>query len=141
MQRNIQMLLGNIRERTWMFLCYYLSVGTLKENISVLKIRITFLNSFVEIYALLPRRFLKYFKFEWKFFQFKCFLWKYIILGLNLFEANVLFLNIVKFRRYFDVLPIYFQCTLSLPLENIRKPYGFLMLSGGRERVHWKQIT
>ena len=26
------------------------------------------------------------------------------------------------------------QCTLSLPPENIRKPYGFLMFSGGRER-------
>ena len=28
------------------------------------------------------------------------------------------------------------QCTLSPPLENIRKPHGFLMFSGGRERVH-----
>ena len=68
MQRNMRMLLGNIRERTWMFLCYYLSAGTLKENISVLEIRITFLNSFVEIFTLLLRRFLKYFKFEWKLF-------------------------------------------------------------------------
>ena len=32
------------------------------------------------------------------------------------------------------------QCTLSLLSENIRKPYGFLMFSGGRERVHLKQI-
>ena len=24
--------------------------------------------------------------------------------------------------------------------ENIRKPYGFLMFSGGRERVHWEQM-
>ena len=30
------------------------------------------------------------------------------------------------------------QCTVSLPPENIRKPYGFLMFSGGRERVHWE---
>ena len=28
------------------------------------------------------------------------------------------------------------QCTLSPPLENVRKPHGFLMFSGGRERVH-----
>ena len=26
------------------------------------------------------------------------------------------------------------------PPENIRKPYGFLMFSGGREKVHWKQM-
>ena len=31
--------------------------------------------------------------------------------------------------------PICFQCTLSLPPENISKPYGFLMFSRGRERV------
>ena len=29
------------------------------------------------------------------------------------------------------------QCTLPLIPENIRKPYGFLMFSGSRERVHW----
>ena len=34
------------------------------------------------------------------------------------------------------LLPI----TLSVPPENIRKPYGFLMFSGGRERVHWEQM-
>ena len=27
------------------------------------------------------------------------------------------------------------------PPENIRKPYGFLMFSGGRESVHWEQIV
>ena len=32
------------------------------------------------------------------------------------------------------------QCIFSLPPENIRKPYGFLMLSGGRGRVHWQQM-
>ena len=32
------------------------------------------------------------------------------------------------------------QCTLSLPPENIRKPYSFQMFSGDRERVHWKKI-
>ena len=28
-----------------------------------------------------------------------------------------------------------------LPLENIRKPYGFLMFSGVRERVHWERMN
>ena len=32
------------------------------------------------------------------------------------------------------------QCTLSLPTENIGKPYGLLMFWGGRERVHWGQM-
>ena len=32
-----------------------------------------------------------------------------------------------------------FPMHLSLLPEN-RKPEGFLMLSGGRERVHWEQI-
>ena len=36
--------------------------------------------------------------------------------------------------------PIRSQCTLSLPPENIRKPYGFLFL-GGRERVHWQRMV
>ena len=36
--------------------------------------------------------------------------------------------------------PIRSQCTLSLPPENIRKPWGFLMLSGGRERMHWERM-
>ena len=33
-----------------------------------------------------------------------------------------------------------FQFTLSLPPENMRKSYGFLMFSEGRERVHWEQM-
>ena len=33
-----------------------------------------------------------------------------------------------------------FQCTFSLTTGNIRKPYGFLMFSGGRERVYWERI-
>ena len=33
--------------------------------------------------------------------------------------------------------PIY---TFSLPPENIRKPYGFLMFSKGKERVHWERM-
>ena len=28
----------------------------------------------------------------------------------------------------------------STPYKNIRKCYGFLMLSGGRERVHWEEM-
>ena len=32
------------------------------------------------------------------------------------------------------------QRTLSLTFENVRKPHGFLMFSGGRERVHWEQV-
>ena len=36
--------------------------------------------------------------------------------------------------------PIRLECTLSLPPKNIRKPYGFLMFPGGRERVHWEQM-
>ena len=31
------------------------------------------------------------------------------------------------------------QKTVRLPPENIRKPYGFLMFSGVRERVHWER--
>ena len=37
-------------------------------------------------------------------------------------------------------LPIHSQYTLSLPPENIRKPYGFLMFLGVRERVHWERM-
>ena len=31
--------------------------------------------------------------------------------------------------------------TLCLPLENIKKPYGFLIVSGGRERVQWERMV
>ena len=39
----------------------------------------------------------------------------------------------------FSYIPLFIrsQCTLSLPTENIKKPYSFLMVSGGRERVCW----
>ena len=36
--------------------------------------------------------------------------------------------------------PICSQCNLFQPPKNIRKPYGFLMFSGGRERVCWEPI-
>ena len=46
--------------------------------------------------------------------------------------------HIFLFPKY---KPICSQCTLSLPPQNIRKPYSFLMFSGGRERVHWEQMV
>ena len=49
-------------------------------------------------------------------------------------------MNISYFEISASLLHICFQCTLSLLSENIRKPYGFLMFSGDRERVHLKQI-
>ena len=33
-----------------------------------------------------------------------------------------------------------FPMTLSQPPENVRKPKGFLMFSGGREMVHWERV-
>ena len=33
-----------------------------------------------------------------------------------------------------------FQCIISVPPQNIRKPYGFLMFLGCRERVHWERM-
>ena len=39
-----------------------------------------------------------------------------------------------------DACPICSLCTLSLPPENIRKPKGFLIFSGGREKVLWEQM-
>ena len=36
--------------------------------------------------------------------------------------------------------PIRSQYTFSLPSENIRKPYRFLMFSEGRKRVHCEQM-
>ena len=38
------------------------------------------------------------------------------------------------------LLTICSERILSLPPENIRKPYGFQMFSGARERVHWKRM-
>ena len=32
------------------------------------------------------------------------------------------------------------RCALALPPENIRKPYGFLIFSVVRERVHWERM-
>ena len=38
------------------------------------------------------------------------------------------------------IYPIRSQCTLSLPPDKIIKPYGFLMFSGGRKRVHLERM-
>ena len=43
----------------------------------------------------------------------------------------------IRFTRY---LSDFSKFTLSLPPENIRKPYGFLMFAGATERVHWEQM-
>ena len=37
-------------------------------------------------------------------------------------------------------LPIYSQCTPSLPPKNLREPQGFLMFLGGGERMYWEQM-
>ena len=42
--------------------------------------------------------------------------------------------------RLLTMLPIRSHCTLSLPPENIRKPYGFVVFSGGREIMHWERM-
>lgn len=59
---------------------------------------------------------------------FKCFLW-YI-------KRLVTWNRLINCDRY---LPICSECNLSLTNENIRKPYGFPMFSGARERVHWQR--
>ena len=44
-------------------------------------------------------------------------------------------------RNYGNYLkPIRSQCNLSLTPENVIKLEGFLTFSGGRERMHWKQM-
>ena len=42
---------------------------------------------------------------------------------------------------FFTYVQQQYQCALSVPPESIRKPYGFLMFSGGREKVHWEQMS
>ena len=53
-------------------------------------------------------------------------------------NKNATFVEIVSYLHIYQL--IYSQCTLSLPPENIRKPEGFLMFSGGSEKVHWEQM-
>ena len=58
-------------------------------------------------------------------------------------KRSVEMLNIDVSKRCckFSDYPICSPCTLSLPPGNIGKPYCFLVLSGGRERVHWEQMV
>ena len=49
-------------------------------------------------------------------------------------------MSLLSTLNKFRVLILASQCTLSLPPKNIRKSNGFLMFSGGRERVHWEQM-
>ena len=44
------------------------------------------------------------------------------------------------FATLLEALTYLFPIYPFLPPENIRKLYCFLMFSGGRERVHWKQM-
>ena len=46
----------------------------------------------------------------------------------------------MKLFNVLNELTDVFPMILSLPPGNIKKPYGFLMFSGVRERVHWKQM-
>ena len=32
------------------------------------------------------------------------------------------------------------QLSIRIAMASFKKPYGFLMFSGDRERVHWKQV-
>ena len=57
-----------------------------------------------------------------------------------LFDINKWLSHLLPCNLYLDQ-PICSQHTLFLSIENIRKPSGFLMFSGGRERVHWKQMS
>ena len=59
---------------------------------------------------------------------------------MTLASSKNLFLGIEREQWREMDLPIHSQCTLSLPPENIRKPCGFLMFSGGREKVHWERM-
>ena len=43
-------------------------------------------------------------------------------------------------RRIYNFLTHSFPSTLSLPPENIRTTYCFLMFPGGIERVHWERM-
>ena len=58
----------------------------------------------------------------------------------NYQEINTVLANKLVSESYIARL-ISSQCTLSLPLENTRKHYGFRMISGGRERVHWERMA
>ena len=58
------------------------------------------------------------------------------ILNMMTIFDHVKHMMIVKQLTEETTLTISSQCTLSLAPENIRKPYSFLISSGGRQRVH-----
>ena len=55
-------------------------------------------------------------------------------------EQLIHFIFITAFFQPRPYLTIRSQCTLSLPPENFRKSYGFMVFSGGKERVHWERM-
>ena len=63
------------------------------------------------------------------------------MLYLSCFSKEVLnFLMFASIPGNFSYLTHSFPSTLSLIRQNIRKPNGFLMFSGGRERVYWERM-
>ena len=42
--------------------------------------------------------------------------------------------------KILNINPFVTNAPFLYPPENIRKLYGFLMFSGGRERMHWEQM-
>ena len=89
--------------------------------------------------------------------------WRFVISPSILIEKYVEKVNLNKHETYFNrvgyletKLPqtgfhsLHFSCQINLfvpnapllyPLKNIRKPYSFLMFSGGIEKVHWERIS
>ena len=51
---------------------------------------------------------------------------------------SVLERNIEHFQSFLN--PFVPNAPFPYLLQNVRKPEGFLMFSGGRERVHWEQM-
>ena len=64
--------------------------------------------------------------------------WKYSLLAYVLGHTNIN--KRLENRNLPRQILTYFQCTLSLPPENIRKSCGFLLFSGDREKVHWEEM-
>ena len=58
-------------------------------------------------------------------------------LQINPYHANTVIYFIIPCILYW---PICSQCIFSLLSENIRKSYGFLIFSGGREKMHSEQM-
>ena len=56
------------------------------------------------------------------------------------YRVDLLFGLILLFTAFINSVNYYLNPSFPmhpfLPLENIRKPYGYLMFAGGRERVH-----